>query len=66
MQRGSIWSSKLIERMLLSSVVMAVQRSNAMAMLSGYTRPAGAGTTRESERAGEKNKAEAGRERTVQ
>ena len=63
---AGIWSRSLIERRLLSSIAMAVQRGNAMAMLSGYTRSAGAGTSQESERAGEENRAEAGRERTVQ
>ena len=47
------WSSGLIERMLLSSVAIAVQRGNAMAMLSGYTRSAVAGAHAEG-RAGEK------------
>ena len=58
------WSRGWIERMLLSLVAMAVQRGNAMAMLSGYTRSAGAGTSGEGERAGEQSRAGAGREST--
>ena len=32
------WSSGLIERQLLGSMAVAVQRGNALAMLHGYTR----------------------------
>ena len=34
------WSSSLIERQLLSSVAIAVQRGNALTMLCGFTRAA--------------------------
>ena len=36
------WSSSRIERMLLWSIAVSVQRGNALAMLSGFTRLAGA------------------------
>lgn len=36
------WKSGLIERMLLNSIAVAVQRGNALAMLQGYTRAMGA------------------------
>ena len=36
------WSSSRIERMLLGSIAVSVQRGNALAMLSGFTRSAGA------------------------
>ena len=32
------WNRRVIERQLLSEVAVAVQRGNALAMLSGYTR----------------------------
>jgi len=35
------WSSGLIERELLASVAVAVQRGNALSMLCGLTRAAG-------------------------
>ena len=34
------WTSGVIERQLLSQIALAVQRGNALAMLSGYTRVA--------------------------
>ena len=34
------WTSGAIERQLLGQIAMAVQRGNALAMLSGYTRAA--------------------------
>ena len=36
------WSSSRIERMLLGSIAVSVQRGNALAMLSGFIRSAGA------------------------
>ena len=41
------WDSRVIERQLLSEVAVAVQRGNALAMLSGYTRALRASAMRE-------------------
>jgi hypothetical protein len=38
---GGTWSCGLIERQLLGTVAVAVQRGNALAMLCGFTRAAG-------------------------
>lgn len=35
------WTSGIIERQLLGAIAVAVQRGNALAMLTGYTRSAG-------------------------
>ena len=39
------WSSTVIERQLLSAIAMAVQRGNAITMLTGYTRACSARAT---------------------
>ena len=45
------WNSGSIERQLLGTVAMAVQRGNALAVLSGHTRTACVGIQREQRRA---------------
>ena len=37
MNKGT-WSSRAIERYLLGAIVLAVQRGNLLAMLTGYSR----------------------------
>ena len=38
MERAGTWTSSAIERQLLGTIAVAVQRGNALAMLTGYTR----------------------------
>ena len=51
------WNSGHVKRMLLGSIAVAVQRGNAMVVLSGYTRSAGARVESE-RRAGRKSEGE--------
>ena len=37
---AGLWTASAIERQLLGAIATAVQRGNALAMLSGYTRAA--------------------------